>query len=105
MDKISIASKQGFQPSVRGDDYILFCLKLLYPCSVKEADVEQLFVDKELLGKELTRITLSFVVKGQDEGTYSAHITSNEDGFRVDAVYRETNIENKAKLDIALPGR
>ncbi len=72
---------------------------------MKEADVEQLFVGKELLGKELTRITLSFVVEGQDEGTYSAHIASYEDGFRVDAVYRETNLKNKAKLDIALPGR
>ncbi len=72
---------------------------------MKEADVEQLFIDKELLGKELTRITLSFVVEGQDEGTYLAHIASNEDGFRVDAVYRETNHKNKANMDIALPGR
>ncbi|XP_064387766.1 uncharacterized protein LOC135335953 isoform X2 [Halichondria panicea] len=72
---------------------------------VEEADVKRLFIDKEVLGKKLTRITLTFVVEGQDEGRYSAHITSNEDDFRVDAVYRETQIKNKAKLDIALPGR
>ena len=72
---------------------------------MEEADVKRLFIDKEVLGKKLTRITLTFVVEGQDEGRYSAHITSNEDDFRVDAVYRETQIKNKAKLDIALPGR
>ncbi len=51
-------------------------------------------------------MNLSFVVEGQDEGTYMAVIASyaNGDVFYLDAVYRKTDIDKKARLNIALPG-
>ena len=60
------------------------------------------------MGKEvLTRITLKFIVEGQDEGTYSAVIATYESSemFYLDAVYRDQPIENKARIDCVLPGR
>ncbi len=75
---------------------------------VKEADVGRLFAGRELLGKEvLTRMTLKFIVEGQDEGIYSAVIATYEDGdvFYLDAVYRKQAFENRAKLNIGLPGQ
>ncbi len=81
--------------------YAYFCIS-----RVEEADVEQLFIGRKLLCKELTRITLKFRVKGKDEGTYSAAIATYEDDdvFYLDAVYRDTDTKNKARLNIALPG-
>ncbi len=74
---------------------------------MEEADVEQLFTGREQLGKEITRITLKFRVEGQDEGVYSAVISTYEDGDMIylDAVYRDTDTKNKARLNVALPGQ
>ena len=83
------------------------CLKLLLTfLRVEDADVGQLFTGMEQLGKEVTRITLKFKVEGQDEGIYSAVISTYEDGdmFCLDAVYRDTDTKNKARLNFALPG-
>ena len=77
-------------------------------CRVDESDVEQLFKDKEKLGKEaITRITLKFIVEGKNEGIYSAVIATYESSemFYLDAVYREPAIEKRARISIALPGR
>ena len=77
----------------------------IYLHSVEEADVELLFAGRELLGKEITRIKLNFKVYGQDEGKYAAVIAAYEDGeFYLDAVYRETEVKNTTRLNIALPG-
>ncbi len=74
---------------------------------MKEADVGQLFVGRERLGKEVTKLSVEFEVKGQDEGIYSAVIATYEGGgvFCLDAVYREPAIEKRARLTIALPGQ
>ncbi len=74
---------------------------------VEEADVGQLFAGKEQLGKEVTKISVTFKVEGQDEGRYSAVIAAYEDGdmFCLDAVYRKPAIEKRARLNTALPGR
>ena len=74
---------------------------------MEEADVGQLFVGREQLGKEVTKISVTFNVEGQDEGRYSAAIAAYEDGdmFCLDAVYRKQPLENRARLSIALPGR
>ncbi len=75
---------------------------------MEEADVGRLFAGRELLGKEvLTRMTLKFIVEGQGEGIYSAVIATYEDGdvFYLDAVYRKQAFENRAKLNIGLPGQ
>ena len=65
-----------------------------------------MFTGREQLGKEVTRVTLNFVVEGQDEGRYSAVIATYGDGdvFYLDAVYRKTAIDKRARLNIALPG-
>ncbi|XP_064388611.1 uncharacterized protein LOC135336680 [Halichondria panicea] len=78
-----------------------------FSTEVEEADVEQLFTGREQLGKEITRITLKFRVEGQDEGVYSAVISTYEDGDMIylDAVYRDTDTKNKARLNVALPGQ
>ena len=74
--------------------------------SVNEGDIEQLFRGRQQLGKTCTSITLKFSVEGLDEGNYSALIAVHEnDQFYLDAVYRETARENKARIDIALAGR
>ncbi len=74
---------------------------------VEESDVEQLFVEREQLVKEVTKISVTFVVDGKDDEIYSAAISTNEKGneFRLDAVYRKQPVENRARLSIALPGR
>ncbi len=74
---------------------------------VEEADVEQLFVEREQLGKEVTKISVTFVVDGQDNEIYSAAISANEKGneFCLDAVYRKQPVEKRARLSIALPGQ
>ncbi len=74
---------------------------------VEEADVGQLFLGREQLGKEVTKISVKFIVEGQHEGRYSAVIATYEDGymFYLDAVYREPAIEKRARLNIALPGQ
>ncbi len=73
---------------------------------MEEADVRQLFSQREQLGNEITGITLKYRVEGQDKGIYSAVISIYEDGdvFYLDVVYRETDIMNKARLNFALPG-
>ncbi|XP_064388179.1 uncharacterized protein LOC135336331 isoform X2 [Halichondria panicea] len=80
--------------------------KMTFNTEVEDADVGQLFTGMEQLGKEVTRITLKFKVEGQDEGIYSAVISTYEDGdmFCLDAVYRDTDTKNKARLNFALPG-
>ncbi|XP_064387648.1 uncharacterized protein LOC135335895 isoform X2 [Halichondria panicea] len=80
--------------------------KAAFNTQVEEADVGQLFVGREQLGKEVTEISVKFKVEGQHEGRYSAVIATYEDGdvFYLDAVYREPAIENRARLSIALPG-
>ena len=73
-----------------------------------EADIGRLFARRELLDKEVvTRMTLKFVVEGKDEGIYSAVIAVYEGGdvFYLDAVYRKQALENRAKLNIGLPGQ
>ena len=73
---------------------------------MKENDVEQLFKGKERLGKEtFTRITLEFIVEGRNEGTYSAIVHENVGMFYLDAVYRQQDIKNRARIDITLVGR
>ena len=60
------------------------------------------------MGKEaITRITLKFIVEGQDEGIYSAVIATYESSevFYLDAVYREPAIEKRARINFAIPGR
>ncbi|XP_064388004.1 uncharacterized protein LOC135336188 isoform X3 [Halichondria panicea] len=81
--------------------------KAAFNTQVEEADVGQLFVGREQLGKEVTKISVTFNVEGQDEGRYSAAIAAYEDGdmFCLDAVYRKQPLENRARLSIALPGR
>ncbi|XP_064387836.1 uncharacterized protein LOC135335996 isoform X2 [Halichondria panicea] len=81
--------------------------KRAFTSEVEEADVEQLFVEREQLGKEVTKISVTFVVDGQDDEIYSAAISANEKGneFRLDAVYRKQPLEKRARLSIALPGR
>ena len=73
---------------------------------MEEADVGQLFVGREQLGKEVTKISVKFKVEGQHEGRYSAVIATYEDGdmFSLDAVYREPAVDKRARLSIALPG-
>ena len=73
---------------------------------MEDADVRQLFTLRQQLGNEITRITLKYRVQGQDKGIYSAVISTYEDGdvFYLDAVYRETDTKNKARLNFALPG-
>ncbi len=73
---------------------------------MEEADVRQLFSQREQLGNEITGITLKYRVEGQNEGTYSAVISIYEDGdvFYLDVVYSETDAKNKARLNFALPG-
>ena len=74
---------------------------------VEEADVGKLFIGREQLGKEVTKISLTFKVEGQGEGRYSAVIATYEDGdmFYLDAVYRKPATEKRARLNVALPGR
>ena len=73
---------------------------------VKENDVKRLFEGKERLGKEaFTRITLEYDVEGRDEGTYSAIVHENVGMFYLDAVYRQQDIKNRARIDITLVGR
>ncbi|XP_064387776.1 uncharacterized protein LOC135335965 [Halichondria panicea] len=81
--------------------------KTAFNTEVEEADVGQLFAGKEQLGKEVTKISVTFKVEGQDEGRYSAVIAAYEDGdmFCLDAVYRKPAIEKRARLNTALPGR
>ncbi len=71
---------------------------------MEEADVGQLFFGREQLGKAVTKISVKFKVEGQGEGRYSAVIATYEDGdmFCLDAVYREPDIEKRARLDIAV---
>ena len=78
----------------------------LHVLRVEEADVGKLFVGREQLGKEVTKISVKFEVEGQHEGRYSAVIDTNGDGdmFYLDAVYREPAIAKRARLSIALPG-
>ena len=72
---------------------------------VEEVDVRKLLVGKEQLGKEITEICVKFKVEGQHEGRYTAVIaTYDDDMFSLDAVYRDTDTKNKARLSIALPG-
>ena len=75
-------------------------------CRVEEADLERLFKDKERLDREaFTRIALEFSVNGQDEGTYSAIVHESSGMFYLDAVYRQQDIKNRARIDISLAGR
>ena len=79
---------------------------LSFVYSVDECDIEQLFSGRQQLGKTSTSITLKFTVEGQDEGNYSALIAVHEcDQFYLDAVYRESAGESRARIDIALAGR
>ncbi|XP_064387744.1 uncharacterized protein LOC135335941 isoform X2 [Halichondria panicea] len=81
--------------------------KSAFSTEVEEADVGQLFIGREQLGKEVTKISLTFKVEGQGEGRYSAVIATYEDGdmFYLDAVYRKPATEKRARLNVALPGR
>ncbi len=77
---------------------------------MEEADLGKLFIGRELLVKEVTKVSVKFIVQqGQYEGIYSAAIAMYESGesdlFHLDAVYREGAIDKRARLDIALPGR
>ncbi|XP_064387703.1 uncharacterized protein LOC135335910 isoform X2 [Halichondria panicea] len=80
--------------------------KAAFNTQVEEADVGQLFVGREQLGKKITEISVKFKVEGQHEGRYSAVIATYEDGdmFSLDAVYREPAVDKRARLSIALPG-
>ena len=49
---------------------------------------------------------INFVItEGQDEGNYIAVVHEHHGTFYLDAVYREPKINNRARFDIALPGR
>ncbi len=74
---------------------------------MEEADVEQLFAGRVQLGKEVTKICVTFKVEGQDEGRYSATIAAYDGGdmFCLDAVYRKPDIKKRARLSIGLPGQ
>ena len=81
-------------------------MSLTFHVRVEESDVERLFKDRERLGKEtLTRISLEFTVEGQDEGTYSANVHATTGLFYLDAVYRQQDVKNRARIDITLVGR
>ncbi len=106
VDKIQVTSKSSIQHPVSKNCYKCISIPTLHVLRVEEADVGQLFVGREQLGKEVTKISVKFKVEGQHEGRYSAVIATYEDGdmFYLDAVYREPAIENRARLSIALPG-
>ena len=75
---------------------------------VEESDIERAFKDREkLVSNAFTSITLKFTVTGEGEGSYSAVVANYGDNevFYIDAVYRLTATENRARINVALPGR
>ncbi len=105
MEKIQVTSKSSIQHPVRHAKPLLVYFYTLHVLRVEEVDVGQLLVGKEQLGKEITEICVKFKVEGQHEGRYTAVIaTYDDDMFSLDAVYRDTDTKNKARLSIALPG-
>ncbi len=77
---------------------------------MEDSDVDRLltFAGEKLLGKgPITRMTLKFNVEGKNVGNYSAVIASydNEEMFYLDALFRQPDTENRARLSVAMPGR
>ena len=74
---------------------------------VEEKDLRSLFEGRECISEHpIARATVKFSVQGQDEGNYRAVISEQSDGtFSLDAVYRESAIDNKTRLNIVFPGR
>ncbi len=81
---------------------------ITHACRVEEADVDRLFADRKLFERGIvTRITLTFIVDGQNSGTYSAVIAArdNEEMFSLDAVCRNDAPHEQARLNVSMPGR
>ena len=100
--------KAAFHPEYV-ESYSHLCSDLICLSNrVEESDIERAFRDREKLVKNaFTSITLKFTVKGEGEGDYSAVIANYGENkvFYLDAVYRRTKAENRARINISLPGR
>lgn len=83
----------------------MYLIVQLYLFRIDEQDLGKLFKERQQLGREDTRITLKFMVEGRGAGTYSAVVSNIGDGdrFYLDAVYRQRDQGNSARIDIALP--
>lgn len=82
-------------------------IQCLFTCRVEEPDVDRLFKDRALVTGNVTRITLKFIVNGQNAGIYSAVIATydDEEMFCLDTVFRDPKIDKKARLNVSMPGR